>query len=70
MLRFQFAIRTRSGQKVDNIGIIDKDRQAAEYKLRQMYRQCDILRCDVMQKQAGAKHWQAASLEEVLSVAE
>ena len=69
-MKFQFAIRTRSGQRVDGIGIIENDREAAEHKLRQMYRHCDVLRCDVMQKQAGDKQWRAVSLEEMLSVAE
>jgi hypothetical protein len=69
MLRFQFGIRTRGGQKVDGIAIIENDRDAAEYKLRQMYRHCDIVSCEVMQKQLGDKRWQAASLEDALSVA-
>lgn len=60
MLRFQFGIRTRSGQKVDSISIIEANREAAEQKLRQMYRHCDILQCEVMQKEAGEKRWHAA----------
>jgi hypothetical protein len=66
MLKFQFGIRTRSGQKVDSVSIIETDRQAAEQKLRQMYRQCDILRCAVMQKDSGDKQWHMSSLEAVL----
>jgi hypothetical protein len=69
MLKFQFGIRTRSGQKVDHVAIIEADRDAAEQKLRQMYRHCDILKCEVMQKQAGEKYWHATSHEESLSVA-
>ena len=59
MLKFQFNIRTRGGQKVDHISIIEVNREAAEQKLRQMYRHCDILQCDVMQKEAGEKRWHA-----------
>lgn len=67
MLKFQFNIRTRGGQKVDHIAIIESSRESAEQKLRQMYRQCSVLRCDVMEKQDGEKHWHtAASFDETL----
>ena len=43
MLEFSFSIRTRTGLKVDRIVIGGRDRDEAERKLRQMYRQCDVL---------------------------
>jgi chromosomal replication initiation ATPase DnaA len=68
MLRFHFSIRTRDGQKVDSIAIIGGDQEEAQRKLRQMYRQCDILRCEVTQKLAGDKQWQAAPLADALKL--
>jgi hypothetical protein len=47
MLKYDFSVKTREGQKLDSIVIAGKDREDAERKLRQMYRHCDILRCDV-----------------------
>ncbi|RJG04724.1 hypothetical protein D3870_00655 [Noviherbaspirillum cavernae] len=69
MLKFHFSIRTRSGQKIDTIAIIETDRDAAEHKLRQMYRQCAILHCEVWQKLAGEKQWQVAPTEDALTAA-
>ena len=45
MIRYSFNIRTRSGQRVDNICIMSSTRDDAERRLRQMYRQCDIVAC-------------------------
>lgn len=47
MLKYDFSVKTREGQKLESIVIAGKDREDAERKLRQMYRHCDILRCDV-----------------------
>lgn len=47
MLKYDFSVKTREGQKLESIVIAGKDRDDAERKLRQMYRHCDILRCDV-----------------------
>jgi len=41
--KYGFNIRTRGGQKVDNIVIMAQDCEAAERRLRQMYTQCEIL---------------------------
>lgn len=43
MNKFGFNIRTRGGQKVDNITIIARTFAEAERRLRQMYSQCEIL---------------------------
>jgi hypothetical protein len=47
MLKFSFSIRTRTGLKVDRIVIGGQDHDEAERRLRQMYRQCDVLCCTV-----------------------
>jgi hypothetical protein len=46
MIRFGFNIRTRSGQRVDNICIMSASRQDAERRLRQMYHHCEIIACN------------------------
>lgn len=46
MVRYGFNIRTRSGQRVDNISIIARDQLEAERRLRQMYQQCEIVDCN------------------------
>ena len=45
MTRYGFNIRTRSGQRVDNICIMASGRDEAERRLRQMYRDCEIIAC-------------------------
>jgi hypothetical protein len=62
MLKFDFSVRTREGQKIASINIMGKDRQDAERKLYQMYRHCQILRCDI--RQPGEKPRQASLFDE------
>ena len=50
MLRFGFNIRTRSGQRVDNICIMAANQADAERRLRQMYQHCEII------------HWQSEAV--------
>ena len=45
MIRYGFTIRTRTGQRVDNVSIIAGSQLDAERRLRQMYVQCEILEC-------------------------
>ncbi len=45
MSRFGFTIRTRGGQRVENIMIIALSREDAERRLRQMYQDCSIVEC-------------------------
>lgn len=54
MLKFDFSVRTREGQRISSIMIMGKDRADAERKLYQMYRHCEILRCDI--REPGARH--------------
>jgi len=46
MTRFGFNIRTRSGQRVDNICIMAAKREDAERRLRQMYHHCQVISCN------------------------
>jgi len=43
--RYGFNIRTRHGQRVDNITIMAATQSDAERRLRQMYHQCVIVEC-------------------------
>lgn len=45
MIRYGFNVRTRSGQRVDNITIMAATQEDAERRLMQMYVQCEILEC-------------------------
>lgn len=47
MVKYDFSVKTREGQKLESIVIAGVDRQHAERKLRQMYRHCDILSCEI-----------------------
>ena len=43
MVRYGFNIRTKTGQRVDNILIMAECSSDAERRLRQMYTQCEII---------------------------
>ncbi len=45
MIRFGFTIRTRMGQRIENVSIIAGSQRDGERRLRQMYVQCEILEC-------------------------
>ncbi|GAB2181981.1 hypothetical protein DLREEDagrD3_22040 [Denitratisoma sp. agr-D3] len=45
LTKFGFRIRTRVGMVVDNLMIHGQDEAEAQRKLRQMYRDCEILEC-------------------------
>jgi hypothetical protein len=45
MIRYGFSIKTKSGQRVDNIQIMAATQDDAERRLRQMYHQCEIVEC-------------------------
>lgn len=46
MTRYAFSIRTRMGQRVDNISIMAGSQDDAERRLRQMYHYCEIIECN------------------------
>jgi hypothetical protein len=66
MLKFDFAIRTRDGQRIDSLVIGAIDQQDAERKLNQMYRYCEILSCE--SKDAVIKQSDSTSVEDILSL--
>lgn len=66
MLKFDFSVQTRYGQKIDSILIAGRDQPDAERKLMQMYRLCTVLRC--VTKNTEEKIWQATSIEDILTL--
>jgi len=66
MLRFDFSIRTRDGQRIESLVIGGIDQQDAERKLNQMYRYCEILRCET--KDGMVKQSDLTSVEDILSL--
>ena len=46
MVRYGFIIKTRTGQRVENISIVAGSQDDAERRLRQMYHRCEILDCN------------------------
>lgn len=65
MIRYGFNIRTRSGQRVDNICIMAANRTDAERRLRQMYHYCEILQC---QSEAVNHRNEVLDLEGVIGI--
>jgi len=66
MVRYDFSIRTRDGQRIESLVIGGIDQKDAERKLNQMYRYCEILRCE--SKDAGIKQSDSNSVEDILSL--
>ena len=66
MLKFDFSLKTRDGQKVESVQIFGKDLPDAERKLRQMYHYCEVTQYKVinLDKAVG----QSLDIEEVLSL--
>ncbi len=65
MVRFGFCIKTRSGQRVDNIQIMAGSQADAERRLRQMYHQCEIVQCSA---QAVPRRVDTLDVEEVMNL--
>lgn len=66
MTKFDFSVKTRNGSKIVSVVIAAPDQAEAERRLRQMYRDCEILSCEV--KQTEDKVRPSASLEDILSL--
>ncbi len=66
MLKFDFSIKTRDGQRIESLVIGGIDQQDAERKLNQMYRYCEILRCE--SRDSNIKQSDSASVEDILSL--
>jgi len=64
MNRYGFSIKTRSGQRVDNICIMAAHREEAERRLRQMYHHCEILSCN----RESVRRSDALDVEGVISI--
>jgi hypothetical protein len=65
MIRYGFNIRTRTGQRVDNISIMAGSQADAERRLRQMYLQCEIIDC---REQAVPRRVDTLDVERVISL--
>jgi len=66
MLKFNFSVNTRDGQKIESIQIHGKDLPDAERKLRQMYRHCEVISCKTIDP--GIKSSQSSDIEDLLSL--
>lgn len=66
MIRYGFNIKTRTGQRVDNISIVAGSLADAERRLRQMYLQCEILHC---REQAVPRRLDTAEMGRMFSLA-
>ncbi len=66
MLKFDFSIRTRDGQRIESLVIGGLDLKDAERKLNQMYRYCEIIRCE--SKDGAIKQGDSTSVEDILSL--
>jgi type II secretory pathway component PulF len=68
MLKFDFSVLTKDGQRVESIVISAQNQEDAERKLRQMYRYCEIVRCTPKEDDSMSKLSQAASIEDILTL--
>jgi hypothetical protein len=66
MIRYGFNIRTRTGQRVDNISIMAGSLADAERRLRQMYLQCEIVDC---REQAVPRRLDQSQMGRVIDIA-
>jgi len=66
MLKFDFSVKTRDGQKVESIQIYGKDMPDAERKLRQMYQYCEVMSCKAINTDKASGN--SVDIEELLSL--
>ena len=66
MLKFDFSVKTRDGQKIESIQIQGNDLLDAERKLFQMYRHCTVISCRTIN--VDNKYSQSTDIEELLSL--
>jgi len=67
MTRYGFTVKTRSGQRVDNIVIMAATLQDAERRLKQMYTQCEIVERRE-QSVPVARHFDTLDVEGVIGL--
>ena len=65
MIRFGFQIKTKSGQRVDNVSIVAATQADAERRLRQMYHHCEVVEC---REQAVPRHVDTLDVEGVIGL--
>lgn len=65
VIRYGFNIRTRMGQRVENIMIMAATQSDAERRLRQMYHHCDIVDC---REQAVPRRVDTLDLESLINL--
>ncbi len=65
MIRFGFQIRTKTGQRIDNISIVSATPGDAERRLRQMYHHCEVIDC---REQAVPRRLDTLDVEGVISL--
>ena len=65
LVKYGFRIRTRVGLVVDNLLIHGRDQAEAQRKLRQMYRDCEIIQCVCHH---GGVRVPAANFEDVVNL--
>jgi hypothetical protein len=67
MQKFDFSIQTRDGQRIVSLVIAGRDQAEAEKKLRQMYRNCEVVSCNSKQMN-DFKAQQIVSIEDIISM--
>jgi len=65
VIRYGFNIKTKHGQRVDNIMIMAATQGDAERRLRQMYHHCEIVEC---QEQSVPRRLDTLDIEGVISL--
>jgi hypothetical protein len=65
MIRYGFNIRTKTGQRVDNIQIMAANLTDAERRLRQMYLHCEIVEC---REQSVPRRVESLNIEGVIGM--
>jgi hypothetical protein len=65
MVRFGFNIKTKQGQRVENILIMAATIDDAERRLRQMYHHCEILDC---REESVARRFDTLDLEGLIGL--
>ena len=65
MIRYGFNIRTKHGQRVENIQIMAATQDDAERRLRQMYHYCEIVEC---REQSVPRRLDALDMEGVIGM--
>lgn len=69
MLKFDFSILTKDGQRVESVVIAAQDQETAERKLKQMYRYCEIVRSGTKEGEGiSNKQSQGVSMEDILTL--